>query len=333
VAVIGLGKAGCWHLERFGLRSDFSTVVACDECPDAARHAAGLAPRIVVDRREFLRDPHVELVLIATPPATHASLAIEALSAGKHVVVETPVALNQFETDAILEAERRSGRSVIVAHQRRWDSDFQLARECLIAGEIGPPTEIKFVHWQYSLEASRTSPGASPAGTVPGLPRKWRDDPHRGGGTLWEFGTHLFDQLLLLVGEAPVSVFARLQAHDTSAVDTGFQAYIQFPSGLTAQIEFNRGAVAPLETGWVIAADKGSYARRTQFTLTEEGEIVDVPLTFNQPPEGEFHAAVARHLRGEIPNPVPIREARLVIALIEAARRSAACGLPVAVAD
>jgi predicted dehydrogenase len=213
---------------------------------------------------------------------------------------------------------------VIVAHHRRWDADFQFARACLASGEIGDPLRIKFVHWQYSSEIS---PDVDCDNDL--LPEAhWRNEIATGGGVLWELGIHRLDQLLLLARDEPVSVYARIDKAATCSVDTGFLAVIRFASGIEAHIELNRGIAAPLETGWVIAASHGSYAAETRFTVTGEGEIVDVPVAAS-PVCDDFHAAVARHLRHEGPNPAPLAEARKTIALIEAVRVSARTGLPV----
>lgn len=330
--MIGLGRAGCWHLERLRLSESFSVISGVDDCSEAGHRAAGLVPEIATSRRNLFDDPRVELVVIATPPATHAALALEALAAGKHVLLETPCGLSTFEVDALIEAEKRSGRSLVVAHHRRWDDDFRMARDCLASGAIGRPTRIKFEHWQYSLplplSAGDRSPGSPHEVSGPGLSH-WRIDPATGGGALWEFGVHLFDQLLLLARDVPQSVYARTQQEAEQAVDSGFLALVIFASGLEAHIEVNCGVAAPLETGWVIAASQGSYARETRFTVTDDGEIIDLPLSAMRPPRDDILMAVARHIRDGASNPVPLAGARAAIELVEAARQSARTGRPV----
>jgi predicted dehydrogenase len=76
----------------------------------------------------------------------------------------------------------------------------------------------------------------------------------------------------------------------------------------------------------MIVGDRGSYAGFTQFTPTPEGEIVDAPLSRASVDSDDFYAAVIRHIRSGAPNPVPAEQARAVIALIEAIRRSARIG-------
>jgi predicted dehydrogenase len=332
IAVAGLGRAGTWHLERIGLREDCRLVAAYDACRDASQKAAGLADRFAATWRDLLHDDAVDLVLLATPPASHAELALEALAAGKHVLVETPLCLNLIEADAIQAAERRAARSVIVAHTRRWDDDFRAALECLRSGALGKPSTIKHICWQYNPHrrdsgASRGDPRSDhPTGVAS---RDWRDDRSTGGGALWELGVHYFDQLLHLAREFPTSISVETYAEPGSdRVDEGFLALVRFSSGLRAHIEVNRASPVPLQTGWVVVGDGGSYAAGTQFTVTADGEVVDEPLAAVNGQIDDFYAAIVRHLRSGAPNPVSTEEARRGIAIIDAAQCAARTGRP-----
>ena len=296
-----------------------------------------MAPLLHSSWREFLGNDQIEVVLLATPPALHAELAIAALAAGKHVLVETPMSLNLVEADAIIAASLRTGRSVSVTQTRRWDDDFRTAWQALASGELGRPVAIKFINWHYNPRVPRgaaISGKAPPAeNDFPGLvPLHWRDHKATGGGVLWEFGIHCFDQLLQLAGRPPESVYGRLFSTSADALaDDGFLAIVHFPDGLVAHIEVNRAAPAPLSTGWVIAGDRGSYSEFSQYTPNPDGEIVDLPVPPLPGEADEFYTLVTRQLRCGGPNPVPPQAARQALALLEAVRRSAQCGQVVGV--
>ncbi len=329
IGVAGLGRAGMFHVERLGLRDDCRVAALFDDCPAASVRSGVRAARLHAGWKEFLADGEVEMVLLAAPPALHAELAIQALAAGKHVLVETPLGLNLAEADAVAAAALRTGRSVSVAHTRRWDDDFRTARAALAGGELGRPLAMKFVNWHYhppSLQDSARRPGSAAAGIDDGLPPvHWRHHAASGGGVLWEFGVPGFDQLLQLAGASPLSVYARLFPSPAGPADDGFLAIVTFPGNLTAHVEVHRAVPAPLSTGWTIVGDRGSYSGFTQYTATPDGEVVDVPLA---PVSGDddFYGRLFRHLRLGEPNPVPIGQARAVIALIEAVRQSARSG-------
>lgn len=334
IGVAGLGKMGVFHLERLGLREDCRVVAVHDHCPQAANRLPPGDVRFCAEWRELIQHPEVELVLLATPPAAHAIQAVSALRAGKHVAVETPLCLAPEEADAVLAAEHDSGRVVTVIDTRRWDDDFLAAKAALAEEALGSPRSIRYINWHFSplrVNPERTMNAACAArhGAPPSC-SPWRDDRATGGGVLWEFGTSLFGQLLQLTDEQPVEVFARITpAPDCPAIDEAFLAVVTFERGLTAAIDVNRASPAPISTGWVIAGTAGSYAGFTQFVSTPEGEIVDVPQSFQTMADDEYYGALVRRIRRNESNPISAAEARRSLVLIAAARKSAACGRPV----
>jgi scyllo-inositol 2-dehydrogenase (NADP+) len=286
--------------------------------------------------KELLSDRRVEAVLLATPPALHAEKGIEAMAAGKHVVIETPMCLSVFEADSLIAGSRRTGRIITVAHTRRWDDDFRTAVHVLASGELGRPLAFKLVNWHYnprSLQRPRVGvAGAVEPGAADGLPSlHWRDHALTGGGVLWEFGTHCFDQLLQLAGRPAQTVFARIFPSPAGEpADDGFLAVVSFADNLTAHVEVHRAAPASCSAGWTILGSRGSYSDFTQYTPTPDGEVVDVPLSPIAAEADEFYGHVVRQIRTGAPNVVPPEEARAVVALIEAVRESARSGQTVA---
>ena len=255
IGVAGLGRSGMYHIERLGLRDDCRVVAHYDDCPAARERAVGGAAPTHDRWDAFLANPRIELVLLATPPGTHAELAMHALAAWKHVVVETPLGLNLAEADAIVAAGARAERCLCVAHRRRWDDDFRTAQEALAGGELGRPLMLKFINWHYNVVARREasvsgSDWSSAAGQARLGPVDWRGHVQTGGGVLWEFGIHYFDQLLLLAGRLPQTVYGRVfPSASGEPVDDGFLAIVAFPDQLTAHVEVHRAAAAPFPAG------------------------------------------------------------------------------------
>src|SRR5579863_4219306 len=332
IGVAGLGRAGVFHLERIGLRDDCRVVAAYDDCPAVRNRARLEAVAGHESWTGFLRNDDVELVLVAAPPTLHAELTIAALAAGKHVLIETPMCLNLVEADAVIAAARRCGKSVSVAHLRRWDDDFRTARSLLAAGELGPLQAIKRINWQYNphlgnrrwqgvREAGAATVGADLASD------DWRRLAAAGGGVLWEFGIHYFDQLLQLTDRAVESVYAHLTPANSAPLgDDAFLAIITFSGGLVAHVEVSRTAPAPLTTGWMLTGAAGGYAGFTQYCPNRDGEVADLPLAAAPVQADDFYRELVRHLRLAEPNPVSAEEARRSIVLIEAARKSAHTG-------
>jgi predicted dehydrogenase len=333
IGIAGLGRAGSYHIERLGLRDDCRIVATHDDCPAALTRVPFVSARPHATWQEFLADHRIELALLAVPPALHAELAIAALAAGKHVIVETPLCLNLFEADAIAAAAERSGGQVFVAQTRRWSDDFRTAQRVLASGELGRAHAIKFINWQYNPRKQWPAQGSDIlAGEPASAASEWRRGAATGGGLLWEFGVHYFDQLLQLAGRRADSVFARLTPSVTGDCDNGFLAIVRFSGGLTAHVEASRVAAAPLSTGWMIDGERGSYAAFTQYNPNRDGEVVDTPLVpVTAATADEFYRGVVNNLRYGDPNPVPLDQARQTIALIEAVRRSHRTGQVAAV--
>ena len=204
VALLGFGLAGrVFHAPLVaatpGLR--LHTVVSSDPARVAATHPGA---RVLADPHAAFADPDIDLVVVATPNDTHAPLALAALAAGKHVVVDKPFALDVAEARTMIAAARRADRLLGVFHNRRWDADFLALRALLDGGALG---EVAELHSHFDRFR-------------PQVPDRWRDRAGPGGGLWYDLGPHLVDQALQLFGP-PLAVNAdlALQRGGAQAVD------------------------------------------------------------------------------------------------------------------
>jgi len=154
---------------------------ACD--PDAQRAAqvAALAPgcRTTADFQEALRDPEVRVVIISTLHAMLAPMALAAVQAGRHVLVEKPGALNAGELREVRAAAEKTGVRVRISYNHRYHPALRQARELVDAGALGP---LMFLRGRYGHGGRK------------GYEREWRADPRlSGGGELIDQGVHLID--------------------------------------------------------------------------------------------------------------------------------------------
>jgi scyllo-inositol 2-dehydrogenase (NADP+) len=223
VVVAGYGYAGrTFHapLVRMEPRMRLLGIVARDAMVRAGA-TARLGCRGYADVEQAIADPQVDLIVLATPTDTHAPLAIAAMRAGKHVVVDKPMALNAGECDQMIEVSQQTGKLLSVFHNRRWDSDYLTLRSLLDTGELGD------LRW---LELSWNRHGLSKRGP-------WKNDPARGGSRLIDVGVHLIDQAIQLFGK-PVGVSGRLhrdwpESNTTSCAHIG----LTFEGGQTCVID------------------------------------------------------------------------------------------------
>jgi predicted dehydrogenase len=138
---------------------------------------------------EALRLPRTELVVIASPPATHADLAEEAITAGRHVLVEKPFTCRVEEAARLSDAAERAGVVALVGHEFRFAPARVTFRQALASGAVGPPRLATFV-------------GHTPLVASPDTPTPpWWFDRERGGGWLGASVSHLVDAIRTWLGE------------------------------------------------------------------------------------------------------------------------------------
>lgn len=195
-ALIGCGRVG--GKRAAGLPAG-ALRYACDA--DAGR-AAGLAQAhagatALTDCRPALADPAVGGVIIATPNASLAPLALAAVRAGKPVLVEKPGGLNAAQLRAVLAAAEPAGIPVRLGYNHRFHPAIRQARALVVAGALGP---LMFLRGRYGH------------GGRPGYDREWRADPGlSGGGELIDQGVHLIDLARWFLGD-----FTELAGHATT---------------------------------------------------------------------------------------------------------------------
>ncbi len=138
---------------------------------------------IVRDYDMILHDPEVELVVVNTPDHLHFDMAGRAIRSGKHTVIEKPVTLRAEHARELEMLAGEHGVSLSVFHNRRWDGDFLTVREVIESGKLG-----RLVEFESHFDRYRTT-----------IQETWKDQSN-GTGTLYNLGSHLIDQALLLFG-------------------------------------------------------------------------------------------------------------------------------------
>jgi predicted dehydrogenase len=292
------------------------------------------------DLDELLERAAPDVVLVATPPDSHAALCLRALEGGAHVVCEKPFVTSVEEADRVLAAASAAGKAVAVNHEFRLKPIFKAIKDSIDAPDVGRLVFCQI--WQLMDQAPWNEPVA------------WRAAmPNR---TLFEGGVHLVDLLIHLFGARPEAVYARHSSGVGGAgeADAIHLVTFEFPEGRLAQITINR--LSPGGTRYVdLRADCEQASLRASLggrALVQIGkkraertgvrvEYAPGGLAWSErglkrktlargPRQPGMHAT-ATLLRGIVTAieqghepPSSGREARDVIAVIEAAYRSAA---------
>jgi 1,5-anhydro-D-fructose reductase (1,5-anhydro-D-mannitol-forming) len=187
--------------------TELAAVVSRDRSRGEAFAQTHGVPKVYASIEEVLRDRDIDAIYDATPDGLHAQHAIAAAEAGKHALIEKPLALSVAEAAKAIAASRRHGVKLGVVFNQRHEAVHREARRMVLGGAIG---EVKLVHVQIALRTAISRGGA-------GAPVTWRTDPRfRAGGIIVSIGDHAYDTLAYLVGQEIESVSALTDATESN---------------------------------------------------------------------------------------------------------------------
>ncbi|MCD0280961.1 oxidoreductase [Xanthomonas melonis] len=290
---------------------------------------------VIADLATALADPALDAVVLATPNQTHAPFALQALAAGKHVLVDKPFTLDADQARAVMQAAATAGRIVSVFQNRRWDADFLTVRRLIDEGLLGEVVEFHSHFDRYR----------------PQVRDRWRESDIPGAGLWYDLGPHLLDQAVQLFG-APQAIAADLLPQRSQArSDDYFHVTLHYPRlrailhagslvadnrlrfavhgsrgsylkhGLDTQEDQLRAGRRPGTVGWGVDPLPGTLTR-----VDEEGRM-HTHQPDNQPGDyRQCYAAFRDALAGNGPAPVSATDAVQLMQLLELARRSATTG-------
>ncbi|MBR6290489.1 MAG: Gfo/Idh/MocA family oxidoreductase [Clostridia bacterium] len=219
-AVIGYGGMGGWHVDHI-LKSDVVELAGIYDIKEEKQELArSRGIRAYSSREELLTDPEIEMVTIATPNDVHEEIAVAALEAGKNVLSEKPVTLSLESLERMIAASKKAGKIFSVHQNRRFDVDYLAMRQLRDSGEIG-----EIINIESRIHGSR------------GIPSDWRGIKKYGGGMLYDWGIHLIDQALMILGFDVDSVRCTFDHITNEEVDDGFKLFIDMKDGKNAFIE------------------------------------------------------------------------------------------------
>jgi predicted dehydrogenase len=250
IGIIGFGRIGAEH-GGWLARSKHARPVAVADATPARQKLARERGLVVHDRIDgMLADARVQAVLVSTPTAMHFEHTTAALSAGKHVLVEKPMALDLAQSRALVEDAERRGLLISVFHNRRWDLDYLTLKQAVDAGTFG-----KVINVESRLSQWESCVGPAAKEYRP----NWRNEGAFGGGGLYDWGSHFVDQVWRLLWPAkPVRVFAQLRGNVWSTdCDDLARVLIDFDSGAVALVEINTTTTRALAR-WHVDGTRGS---------------------------------------------------------------------------
>jgi scyllo-inositol 2-dehydrogenase (NADP+) len=333
--LVGFGYAGrVMHaplLQASGLE-----IVGVVSRQQAAVRAALPGASVCADLATLLALPQLDLVVIATPNDLHETQALAALAAGKHVVVDKPMALSDAAAERMMHAAQAARRLLIPFHNRRWDSDFLTVQRLIAAGPLGHVHTYEACWDRYRPE----------------VPDRWREREAQGGGLLFDLGTHLVDQALTLFGVPDWLQADVYRQRSAATVDDAFELrmgrgrlrIVLAASALAAQPRprfrvagelgcYVKEGIDPQEDQLregmsPVAAGFGVEAAGAQGRMFAGAAVAAVPA--ERGCWRAFYDAVRESIETGASPPIPAQQALQVLRLIGAARLSSASGRRVA---
>jgi scyllo-inositol 2-dehydrogenase (NADP+) len=337
VGLLGFGAIGAEHARAAQALPGMTLGALCDRSTERLEEAHQMFPGVTttLDPDELLADQSLDVIVVSTPPDSHADWADRVMLSGKDVIVEKPFALTVEDSDRVIATAARTGHRAVVYQNRRFDPDFLTIAQVLRDGELGEVFHLEAFIGGYGHPCNY-----------------WHSDESVSGGALYDWGSHLIDQILSLL-PGPIAhvtcIEHKRKWHDVTNADHTTVA-LRFRDG-TEAVFVHSDLAAALKPRWYLLGTEGaitsswrqeSVVRRSAVGTLDE----DVLAVTDSPPEltrvdpygsqtmlkqispepHAFHRQFVDAVSYEWPMSVTAVQSRRVVAVMEAARASARAG-------
>jgi predicted dehydrogenase len=287
--MIGVGGSGGWgHFPGYMMIPDKVKISAiCDANIEVAKEKARLVnAKTFSDYNEMLKDPNIEAVDICLPHFLHGKVALDALEAGKHVIVEKPFTTTLEEADAVIASAKRHNLKLMVAENTRFVNAYEVAKDLVDEGVTG---QILFA--RTYIGGMDPYIGAHILGKRAEDEKNWRNFQKKaGGGAIFDGGVHSFFLLEWMIGKIK-SI-------------TAIQARSEF-SGPVSEVDDNASGIAELDNGGLASfsitfTSEIPWTERLELNGTRGSIIVDmlserpVQVFANRSPKPESESSAER---------------------------------------
>ncbi len=337
VGMLGYGAVGGEHAAAIARVAGLDLVGVCDLNPARLAAARMLAPDLTcyADPLDLLGSDGVDLVIVSTPPNSHADWALRALSCAKSVVVEKPFATTVAEADAMIALAAERGRTLAVYQNRRWDTDYLALRAAVRSGAIGEVFHYESFVGGYGHPCNY-----------------WHSDAVVSGGALYDWGAHYLDWIIDLLPSEITHVTAadhkRVWYDVTNADST--RVTLRYADGTEADFLHSDLAAAPKPKWYVLGtrgALVGSWRRSAVLARDPVGNLVEdrlapaespadlrlhaadgsvTELALPPAPDAPFHRELADLMLTGAPMSVTPQQSRRTVAVLAAATESIRLG-------
>ncbi|MBN2350315.1 MAG: oxidoreductase [Bacteroidales bacterium] len=255
VGICSFGMSGrVFHCPLLHTNPGFEIKKILQRSSDSAKEYYPYAD-IVKSKEALLDDHNIDLIIVNTPDTSHYELTKQALEAGKHVVVEKPFITNVREGMELIELAKKKNKLLSIFQNRRWDGDFLTVQHIVQQKLLGRLVEFESHFDRYRNYIK---------------PNTWKENPGSDTGVLYNLGSHLIDQAIVLFGK-PKSVWADIDKVRTNTkVDDYFYMKLEYPSvKITLHCSYLTREPGPK---YLVHGTEGSYVK---YGLDPQEEALD----------------------------------------------------------
>lgn len=223
IGIIGAGSYGELHAQAISALDGAILAAASRTNAQAlAAFTSQYGGKGYLDYVDLLADPDVDAVVIATPHHLHTEIAVRAAEAGKHILLEKPMAPTLRECQQIADAAERARIRLMLGHVNHFVKAYETAKAILVSGEMGEVVMGTATMQKYWMESNR---------------REWHLDRKTGGGVWMTVGVHPLDRLVWLVNSPVTTVSAQFSTRfNAQSADDAGMAFVRFESGAAGNI-------------------------------------------------------------------------------------------------
>ncbi len=288
--IVGFGKIGPRHKEEIEKNKHCRLIAICDNDHNRLDGINNSDIELYTDYREMLKDANIDVVSICTPNYLHATMTIDSLEAGKHVICEKPMALTTKDCEKMIATQIKCKKKLFVVKQNRYNPPVQAVKKLLVENRLSRLYLIAVnCYWNRDKEYFAES--------------TWKGDKEKDGGTLFTQFSHFIDLIYWFAGEV-ASVFAYVENYNHQYIeieDTGV-VMLKFKSGAMGMINFTNCAYQKnMEGSIALFGENGSvkiggeYLNKLEYQMIKDYTIKTLPKCRRANNYGTYKGSMSNH--------------------------------------
>lgn len=290
--IVGCGYIGNRHCEHISANALSAVTGFYDIKPEKAQQLSEKYGAPVHNSlTSLLQNPDIHVVSVCTPNGLHAAHAIEVLKAGKHVLIEKPMALTVEDCEQIIHTAMQMGRLVFVVKQNRFNPPVQAIKQLVEGGKLGKVYAVQVnCFWNRNEAYYKNS--------------DWKGKKHLDGGTLFTQFSHFVDIMYYLFGDVEVAQGITKNVNHGSLIefeDTGFFT-LRFKNGMLGSFNYTTSSyMQNMEGSIAVFAENGTikvggrYMNAIDYQCTNGLDIVDLPVSGPANDYGYYQGSMSNH--------------------------------------